>query len=325
MRIHYKVREQGAEIIRLFTEEASVWLPDDLDGLPVTEIASYAFSARKEGEDEDVLVWEDCCEEERIFGDEIPLACGDTILELHLPPHVCRLGNYALYGCRNLRFFHATDRLLNMGSGAFTGCRLSHVQIDFYDGEQSCLKEILTEIRYEIRADLYYFREGCKEEARLLFPEYYADAVENTPARIVETHYYGSGGDYRECFYRRELDFEKYDGMFILSKARDEAGATADLALGRLLYPYKLGEKAKQTYQAYLRDYMPELIIMWLSVDREDTAAIIEYCCREHLFTEETMEAAVFAASEHKQADIAGMLMDEQRRMGRARRKTFDL
>ncbi len=72
------------------------------------------------------------------------------------------------------------------------------------DGNKSCLKEILTEIRYQIIATLRY--QGT--ETKILFPEYYADAVENTPARIVETHYYGSGGEYRECFYQQELIME---------------------------------------------------------------------------------------------------------------------
>ena len=97
----------------------------------------------------------------------------------------------------NLKLFHGTDAIVRMGSGVFTGCRLEKVEIDFMDGNKSCLKEILTEIRYQIIATLRY--QGT--ETKILFPEYYADAVENTPARIVETHYYGSGGEYRECFY----------------------------------------------------------------------------------------------------------------------------
>ena len=44
------------------------------------------------------------------------------------------------------------------------------------DGNKSCLKEILTEIRYQIIATLRY--QGT--ETKILFPEYYADAVENT-------------------------------------------------------------------------------------------------------------------------------------------------
>ena len=74
----------------------------------------------------------------------------------------------------NLKLFHGTDAIVRMGSGVFTGCRLEKVEIDFMDGNKSCLKEILTEIRYQIIATLRY--QGT--ETKILFPEYYADAVE---------------------------------------------------------------------------------------------------------------------------------------------------
>ena len=56
----------------------------------------------------------------------------------------------------NLKLFHGTDAIVRMGSGVFTGCRLEKVEIDFMDGNKSCLKEILTEIRYQIIATLRY-------------------------------------------------------------------------------------------------------------------------------------------------------------------------
>ncbi|MCB7305181.1 leucine-rich repeat domain-containing protein [Bariatricus massiliensis] len=324
MRIHYRKIEQGVQLVRLWGQEGTVKVPESIAGEPIVEIAPYAFSARKDCEDLDVLIWEDESCEEYIFGDDLSILCGENIQEIHLPEYVRKIGNYAFYGCRNLRLFHATDRLVSMGSGVFTGCRLSEVQIDFYDGEQSCLKEILTEIRYEVRAVLCCH--GDKNAvAKVLFPEYYADAVENTPARIVETHYYGSGGDYRECFYRKQLDFEKYDSMFILSQARDEISATASLAVGRLLYPYRLSDSAKAVYQEYLRTHMAELVAVWLETLREESAAILDYCCREHLFTEQTLEAALHTAMEHGQAEIAGILMDERRRLGVRRKKVFEL
>ena len=120
------------------------------------------------------------------------------------------------------------------------------------DGNKSCLKEILTEIRYQIIATLRY--QGT--ETKILFPEYYADAVENTPARIVETHYYGSGGEYRECFYRRELDYGKYDRLFALSEARDSEEAIFSVALTRLRYPWKLEDAAKLRYENYVKAHM---------------------------------------------------------------------
>ena len=38
--------------------------------------------------------------------------------------------------------------------------------------------------------------------------------VENTPARILETHHHGQADIIVSVFYDRELDYRKYDEMF---------------------------------------------------------------------------------------------------------------
>lgn len=326
-RIYYKKTGQGVQLVRMFSEETDIVVPGEIDNIPVVSIAPYAFSKYKV-EDKDVLVYEEK-NQESILGGEPSERCGDNITAVHLPGQVKEVGNYAFYGCRNLKLFHTTDRLTRMGSGVFTGCRLEEVEIDFYESAKSCLKEILTDIRYEIMATLKY-PEG--ETAKVLFPEYYADAVENTPARIVETHYYGSGGDYRECFYRRELDFEKYDRMFILSQARDEALATANLAAARLLHPYRLSETSKEQYRSYIKEHMIMLAGKWIKMIAEnktmsagEPSLVIEYCLREQLFTKESIEEAIAQAVQHGQAELAGRLMEEQKLHFRRKKKTFDL
>ena len=60
------------------------------------------------------------------------------------------------------------------------------------------------------RIDVVFY-EGCGNEergkisARLVFPEHYEEAVENTPARILFTQHHGSGNNYRQCFYNKEM------------------------------------------------------------------------------------------------------------------------
>ena len=66
------------------------------------------------------------------------------------------------------------------------------------------------------------------------------EAVENTPARILETHHHGAGGYYRQCFYNRELDYKKYDEMFYHTVAEDTEETAVELALNRLRFPEKL-------------------------------------------------------------------------------------
>ena len=217
---------------------------------------------------------------------------------------------------------------MRMGSGVFTGCRLEKVEIDFMDGNKSCLKEILTEIRYQIIATLRY--QGT--ETKILFPEYYADAVENTPARIVETHYYGSGGEYRECFYRRELDYGKYDRLFALSEARDSEEAIFSVALTRLRYPWKLEDAAKLRYESYVKAHMEgigESCIHAVKERREiaagDPQEVLLFCCREHYFDEQALGKTITYAADAGQTEISAILMDERYRSFPKKKKKFVL
>ena len=92
------------------------------------------------------------------------------------------------------------------------------------------------------------------QEAKLLFPEHYEEAVENTPARILETHHHGAGGYYRQCFYDRELDYRKYDEMFYHTVAEDTEETAVELALNRLRFPAELSDKNRQGYEEYLKN-----------------------------------------------------------------------
>lgn len=366
MRIAFRKKDGQAEIIRVWSMQERVEIPEQIDGCPVTAVAPYAFSVHKEKAEDEVLFWETgemektagwgavSRTEEPDFADGGLLRCGTDIREIHLPKTVQIIGNYAFYGCRNMKVFHGTDRITRMGSGVFTGCRLNRVEIDFYDGDKSCLKEILTDIRYGITAVLRKYQtaeemageEMTAEEisgeemtaephvsvSKIIFPEFYADAVENTPARIVETHYYGSGGDYRECFYRRELDFQKYDSMFVLSAARDQSEVTVELALARLIYPRKLTDKARGNYESYVREHMEEIVEICLehlenntSFSIADPVDVLRFCCAHRYFSRETLEAGITKTSEKGQTEVLSILMDERQKHFPRKKKTFDL
>ena len=218
-----------------------------------------------------------------------------------------------------------------MGSGVFTGCRLSRVQIDFYDGDKSCLKEILTEIRYEILATLKYKNKG-NTEVKILFPEHYLDAVENTPARIVENRYYGSGGEYRECFYRKTLDYMKYDRMFSISQVRDEAKATAGIALLRMKYPYNLTKENSDIYENYIRKNMKDITDYFLEDEKQgemfygiDVVEMLEFCCERQYFDRDSLEAVIEKTADEGQTEILSILMDTRHRFFPEKRKKFVL
>lgn len=76
--------------------------------------------------------------------------------------------------------------------------------------------------------------------------------MENTPARILETHTHGCGHRYRYAFEGTEFKFREYDSLFIHVKAQESALQAAALALGRLCYPLELTEEDSYMYREYL-------------------------------------------------------------------------
>ena len=165
-------REKGGVRLEQAPDLEEIRIPELVCGEPVRWAAAYAFART-------------------------------AAVRVCLPGSMEQIGNYAFYRCFQLRELVFSDALTDVGSGAFNGCRLERLEIRFRDGMRSALKFILDEQRYALDVRLVFRGEGDAGEARVFFPEHFEEAVENTPARILETHYHGSGGDYRQCFYNR--------------------------------------------------------------------------------------------------------------------------
>lgn len=285
-------RMQDGILLQKAADMESVYIPDEINGELVRWAAPYAFAR-------------------------------SSAVEVRLPAHMEKIGNYCFYRCFKLRRISFSDALDDIGSGAFNGCTLNEIEIDLYSGEKSALKFIADELRYALYVTLRYHRkDGTIDEARLLFPEHYEEAVENTPARIVETHYHGSGGDYRQCFYNKELNFAEYDHLFPRAVAEESEEDAFQLAALRLFRPYKLSEAAREQYEAYLKDHM--VCGGKLYVEKED-AHMLQFFCRAGYWDQEAMDAAVDAASEGKKTEILSLLMDEKRRLFPKKKKVFEL
>ena len=287
-KVPYKKTEKGIIITGGYDGDATLVLPDEIEGEPVAGIDDYAF------------------------------ARAENLKEIWLPSFVTEIGRYAFYRCRELKKLILTDSLLDIGGGAFTGCGLSEVEIHFQSGEKSCLKSIVDEIRFAIRAELYY-KNGV---AKVLFPEHYEEAVENTPARILVTHHHGAGGYYRQCFYNRELDYKKYDELLFRTVVEEEPNIAAELVLNRLRYPFHLERKSKEAYEQYLKEHLEEGVKFL--VETEDLDGF-RFFCRENYWTEKTLGRAMEFAAQAQKTEILSFLMDEKHRRFPIKKKTFEL
>lgn len=325
--IHYRKISSGIMITGCYGWDGMVVLPDEIEDKPVTALASYTFASNREDEGEEIWynsqVTGNLSRNNSQTSEEYPRIAGTTLESVWLPKYLTEVGRYTFYRCRNLRKIRLGNSLLDMGGGALTGCHLSEIEIDFENGKKSCLKSIAEEMRYQLRVKLNYHKtNGEYEMAELLFPEHYEEAVENTPARILETHHHGAGGYYRQCFYNRELDYKKYDEMFYHTVAEDSEETAGELALNRLRYPVDLSGKNQNVYAEYIRAHLKT--IAGLLVQKEDIEGI-RFLESGKFWTEEALQEGMNQAGELQKTETLGILMDIRRQLFPKKKKTFDL
>ncbi|MCB6201042.1 leucine-rich repeat protein [Extibacter muris] len=315
--IHYKKDGDRVVLTGCYGIDGKLYIPDEIEGHTVYGIGPYAFSEAESEADRVYL------SSEAGYLSERHRICTEEVEEIRLPGQVREIGRYAFYRCRNLKKLILSDSLLEIGGGAFTGCRLGEVEIHFYRGEKSALKSVVDEIRYTVRAVLHHHGEDNKVQvARLLFPEHYEEAVENTPARLLVTHHHGSGGYYRQCFYSHEVDYKKYDEVLPYAVAEEKEETVVELAFGRLMYPYRLSEAARASYLCYLRGHM-EAVGRYVA--EHEAFDEIRFLSQEGCWTSGALEEAVTIASRLGRTELVGVLMDVRQKLPAGKRKRFEL
>lgn len=270
--IYTRIKDE-IRIDKIEDPEAVVYVPEEFEDCPVTELGSYVLAH-------------------------------SAVEEIHLPPYVRKIGAYGFYECEQLKRIYCYSRVLDLGAGLFAGVpAVEYLDITEFPGERSCLKEMLAELRQTLRVQLHQMAAVESEEAsvalghvaekmpfsgnlteekrmpvsgdtvaemeaRLIFPEYYEDSVENTPARIVSIETHGCGHRYRYCFAGRVFQYRGYDELFPHVQVQEKEELVMELALGRLLYPRELSEKFREHYLDYVREHWKTAGMLLIQADQ---------------------------------------------------------
>lgn len=220
MEWEYTLTEKGVRIDRVTDPEPIVIVPDMIKGMPVTELGAYVLAESE-------------------------------VEELHLPPALVKIGAYAFYNCEKLKRIACYSRIGDLGTGMFAGGNgVEFLDFTQIEGEKSYFKDMLSELHQTLRVRIH----GA-QEARLIFPEYFEESVENTPARILMIETHGCGHRYRYCFDNREFQYRSYDELFPHVQVQESEPLAVELALGRILYPCGLTERNREMYRTYLREH----------------------------------------------------------------------
>lgn len=309
----YEKKKDGICILRCFGVSGKVAVPRQLDGLPVTELADYAFAESQEG----------------LGGPEgLPCICGAALEELCLPDTIRRLGRYVFYNCTQFRKLSCYGNLSYMGAGGFTGCgKLSYLAIGQKEGP-SCLREILQDLKQPVTVDCYRGQVGYEGDGRgslcwrLVYPEFYEEAVENTPARIISTQTHGMGIQYRNTFRDTQVVFSEYDKLFETGKYNMDVTTIADMCVARLSYPYELSGHGRDAYASWLRGHSKEVAEYFLAKGDKES---IGWLAGSFAETREELEVLVQAASLQEDTGLVSCLLDAMHRRFPGKRKRFSL
>lgn len=221
MELEYEEVNGRIRIQKFLTEDKVVAVPEQIEGKTVTGLGRYALS-------------------------------GHGLEELILPSCLRSIGAYALYNCENLKKLSFYSGIEDIGAGVFTGCKsVKELDVTIDWDRKSCLKEVLTELRQTL-----FVRCHGQQEARLIFPEFYEESVENTPARITGNLTHGCGHRYRYCFSGTQFLFREYDSLFPHVKVQESEELVTELVMGRLNYPAGLTDAHRAAYEAYLTEHI---------------------------------------------------------------------
>lgn len=302
----YEETEQGIRILRCYGRSSRVEIPERIDGRPVIELAAYAFAKDMEEEPENTS--------------GMPCICGDNLEELYLPKTIVRLGRYIFYNCIQFRKFSFYSNIAFMGAGAFTGCeRLSCLYMHEVIEEKSCLREILADLKQAVQVKVYEEAE-CRYE--LVYPEFFEEAEENTPARIINTVTHGMGIQYRNAFRNTRVIFSEYDKLFETGKYNIDLINAVGLAIGRLVYPIELEEMSRKSYEKFLTEHLQQAAEILLE---QKEMQKLRWLAEQFIAQKEQMEVLTAVAVKQEDTEVISMLLDIRHHRFPKRKKKFSL
>jgi len=320
MKIAYEIEKEAVRIWRCYTYGNEAEIPEQLEGLPVRELAPYAFSAHM---DEKKLEKGLESGSIRLWGEEeAPALKGMALQALYLPETLEKIGAYAFYNCNALEKLYFHGSLRDLGAGLFTGCHhLNYLEVMLQEGDVSCLRDILMEVSEKMQV---VFRGAW--EAQVLFPEFFEEGTENTPARNLSSTIHGSGMNYRLCFSQKRFDFPAYDSKFYWATVTEDIETVLDIAQQRLRFPMELKEEARKSYETWLKEHLEEAVeICVRKKHMQEIIWMTENYVLVHADARGLLQAMTALAGELGFAEGAGYLLDLTHRHFRPAARSFEL
>ena len=251
-RLTVRREKNGVTILRAVTCDENAALPDEIFGLPVTGLSDRALAhGAKPAPGEEVRV---------LGGAESEDWDNRSIRSLTLPRGLQSVGDYAFMNLRRMETLRFFDGVRTFGSASFMNCRLfSRVELTRVSHEQGpALASLVQSLPQELDVTIHR-ADGAT--LRLIFPEYFENYTENSPAHHFELKIVGGGYAYHGVFRAKKLAAADYDALWRdYVAAEHEEESALRLAFYRLHWPAELSDRAREQYASHLRMNLREAL-----------------------------------------------------------------
>ena len=314
-RLTVRREKSGVTILRAVTCDENAVLPDEIFGLPVTSLSDRALAhGAKPVEGEEVTV---------LGGAEGADWDNRNITALTLPRGLQSVGDYAFMNLRcmeTLRFF---DAVQSIGSASFMNCRLfSRMELTRISHEQGpALAAIVGSLPQELDVTIH---NADGSMLRLIFPEYFENYTENSPAHHFELKIVGGGYAYHGVFRAKRLTVSDYDALWRGYLAGEYEDLSA-LRLGyyRLRYPAELSDRAREQYAAFLRQNLREALSFAL---KEKDAHGLRLLLELGVTDADALDFALNESRALRFTEATALLLEQRRKTpGTGKTKKFEL
>lgn len=235
----------GIRILKAESISPDVFLPDTIEGQPVTEIGPYCFART-------------------------------SVRSVRIPDFVKVLHNGTFYNCRELEKLSLGPMIKSIGSDVFTNCRLLSRLTIRADHRQKTGLPILAE-RIPDSFTASFEDESGNVSSSIFFPEYYEWLDEIAPAHLFSRSINGIGFRMRKAFSDSVPDYGKYDRCFESALRTEEPRLLVRSALVRLSWPHDLSQAGESMYKACLKEHCLEAFSM---VIRDRDRHLLDYLMR---------------------------------------------
>lgn len=284
---------------KILAPGAACVIPDTLGGLEVTGVSDRLFA-------------------------------NTAVEEVYLPKTLRRIGRYAFYNCEKLNCLHFYSAAVEVGGGLFNGCRnVRELHVHLGKDERSGLRDFVTEISERLTVHCYMQNEAGeeKEVSCLVFPAYYDEAVENTPARIISSSIHGSGQRYRYCFEDRKIRYDRYDKQFFYEKTEEGLLPAAEIAVYRLKFPNGLWEEAKSVYEEFLKLNLKAVLLGNLTRPEIFKWLVNHYEAEigaDGRLEKRELDELIDAAARDRRTELSSLLMELRYKNFKTDKKSFE-